>query len=373
MWLQHVRSTLLQGVGPRQPANMWGAVPQHHQAIPLAQAQHLSAMAQAAANARAQAQATQLKDGVARLGPFNFGHHNYQDPRGYGILIAACSSSNCVHPADTHKFFNAPYTVPHMMLCMHHQPYRRLSAYKTNNSLFSVQAISSSCSTVSCSASSPSCTAGTSWLCHTSTTPSYTSAQPFHCKTHKPCPSCLLRASNPSSTAIWLTHPQAARLRVADPPVSAFGVPDPGLTAIQVPVGWGCSHTAFDWCPHGRPSCSKWNKLYCCSTTPAEYRPAFSGHANTHSCKCRQALLTLLQCCYLSHATYVLKLLCVHARKLNRDCKATTCVPIYCVIELLRVFYCFLKWVSDHACCLCIVCTGSKRSIKIGKQVDNFI
>ena len=56
-----LQSALLQGPGHKRQANMWGAVPQHHQAIPLAQAQHLSAMAQAAANANAQAQAHAMR------------------------------------------------------------------------------------------------------------------------------------------------------------------------------------------------------------------------------------------------------------------------------------------------------------------------
>lgn len=68
---------------------MWGAVPQHHQAIPLAQAQHLSAMAQAAANASAQAQAQAMRQGsgVAGPRPLDFGpNRNFNLQNGYAHI-----------------------------------------------------------------------------------------------------------------------------------------------------------------------------------------------------------------------------------------------------------------------------------------------
>lgn len=65
---------LLQAPGHKRHANMWGAVPQHHQAIPFSQAQHLSAMAQAAANANAQAQAHAFREsGMSSSRPLYFG------------------------------------------------------------------------------------------------------------------------------------------------------------------------------------------------------------------------------------------------------------------------------------------------------------
>lgn len=72
---------------------MWGAVPQHHQAIHPAQAQQLNAMAQAAVQAQVHAR----MQGAGAGGPAGLGPGPAQAlgmQNGYDDLIGTCM---CVH------------------------------------------------------------------------------------------------------------------------------------------------------------------------------------------------------------------------------------------------------------------------------------
>ena len=92
----------MQGTAGKRPANMWGAVPQHHQAVPPAQAQ-----AQHYALAQAAAQAQALRHAEApppppnpQMGPFN--HPGYAElPTSAACVTVSCLASHiCLLPGS---------------------------------------------------------------------------------------------------------------------------------------------------------------------------------------------------------------------------------------------------------------------------------